>query len=75
MFRLEIMWNLSCRLIWMQIGKRIRLGQHYDYFTWDCRLKNEFIYNYQGKTTNSENKTRRFSSIMSSSTITSRKKK
>ena len=27
MFRLVIMWNLSC-VFWMQIGKRTRLGQH-----------------------------------------------
>ena len=57
-----------------KLERGLDLDSTIDYFTWDCRLRNEFMDDYQGKTTNSENNTRKFSSTMSSSTITSRKK-
>ena len=34
---------------WMQIGYRIRLNSIRNYFTWDCRFNNKFIYDYINK--------------------------
>ena len=45
MLRFKIMWSLSC-VFWMQIGKRIRLKQHYGLLYLDCRFNGEFIYNH-----------------------------
>ena len=33
----------------MQIGYRIRLNSIRNYFTWDCRFNNKFIYDYINK--------------------------
>ena len=69
MFRLEIMF-FFCRLLifLMQIGKRIRLEQHYQLLYMGLQIKWwVHLQLHQGKTINNENNTRRFSSTTSSS--------
>ena len=54
MFRLKIMWNLSC-VFWMQIGKRIRIEQHYGLLYMRMQIQRwVHLRLYQGKTINSE---------------------
>ena len=60
MFRLKITWSLSC-VFWMQIGKRIRLEQHYWLLYMELQIQRQVhLRLYQGKAINRENNTRRF---------------
>ena len=71
MYRPNIMWSLSC-FFWMQIGKRIRLEQHYGLLYMGLQIQwRVHLRLHQGKTVNNEGNTRRFSSTTSSSRITS----
>ena len=60
MFRLKIMRSLSCAS-WMQIGRRIRLEQHYGLLYMGLKIQRQVhLRLHQRKITNSKNNTRRF---------------
>ena len=63
MFRLKIMRSLSCAS-WMQIGRRIRLEQHYGLLYMGLKIHRKVhLRLHQGKITNSKNNTRRFRNV------------
>ena len=63
MFRLKIMRSLSCAS-WMQIGRRIRLEQHYGLLYMGLKIQRQVhLRLHQGKITNSRNNTRRFRNV------------
>ena len=57
------MWSLSC-IFWMQIGKRIRLEQHYGLLYMGFQIQRQVhLRLHPGKTINRENSARRFRNI------------
>ena len=56
MFRVKIIWSLSC-VFWMQIGRRMGLEQHYRLLYMRLQIQREVhLRLQQGQTINSEKK-------------------